>query len=152
MRRLPSGTVTLLFSDIEGSTRLLHELGDRYAEVLAEHRRVLRELSRGTAGSRWTRRETRFSSRSRAPAMRWRLPGRPATRSPAEGYVGADVHRAARIMGAGHGGQVLVSGTTQRLLDSTMQLRNLGKHPLLPDPPFTPSGTRTAPAELSVIH
>jgi class 3 adenylate cyclase len=40
---LPSGTVTLLFTDIEGSTRLLHELGDRYADVLTEHRRVLRE-------------------------------------------------------------------------------------------------------------
>src|SRR5437879_2199124 len=43
VRQLPSGTVTLLFTDIEGSTRLLHELGDRYAEVVAEHRRVLRE-------------------------------------------------------------------------------------------------------------
>jgi class 3 adenylate cyclase len=40
---LPSGTVTLLFTDIEGSTRLLHELGERYVDVLAEHRRVLRE-------------------------------------------------------------------------------------------------------------
>jgi class 3 adenylate cyclase len=43
VRALPSGTVTLLFTDIEGSTRLLHEFGERYAEVLAEHRRVLRE-------------------------------------------------------------------------------------------------------------
>ena len=43
MRRLPSGTVTFLFTDIEGSTRLLHELGDGYAEALAEHRRTLRE-------------------------------------------------------------------------------------------------------------
>ena len=43
MRALPSGTVTLLFTDIEGSTRLLHELGERYADVLAEHHRVLRE-------------------------------------------------------------------------------------------------------------
>ena len=43
MRELPGGTVTFLFTDIEGSTRLLHELGDRYADVLAEHRRVLRD-------------------------------------------------------------------------------------------------------------
>jgi class 3 adenylate cyclase len=43
VRQLPSGTVTLLFTDIEGSTRLLHELGERYMEVLAEHRRVLRD-------------------------------------------------------------------------------------------------------------
>ena len=43
MRELPTGTVTFLFTDIEGSTRLLHEHGERYAELLAEHRRVLRE-------------------------------------------------------------------------------------------------------------
>ena len=44
MRELPSGTVTFLFTDIEGSTRLLHELGDRYAAVLAEHRQTLRKV------------------------------------------------------------------------------------------------------------
>jgi class 3 adenylate cyclase len=43
MRPLPTGTVTLLFTDIEGSTRLLHELGDGYPDVLAEHRRILRD-------------------------------------------------------------------------------------------------------------
>ena len=67
MPELPSGTVTLLFTDIEGSTHLLHELGQRYADVLAEHRRVLREASRGTVVSRWIHRETRSSSCSRAP-------------------------------------------------------------------------------------
>ena len=44
MRQLPTGTVTFLFTDIEGSTRLLHELGDSYADALAEHRRLLREV------------------------------------------------------------------------------------------------------------
>jgi len=44
MRELPVGTITLLFTDIEGSTRLLHELGERYAAVLAEHRRILRDV------------------------------------------------------------------------------------------------------------
>ena len=47
-----------------------------------------------------------------------------------EGYVGADVHRAARIMSAGHGGQVLVSETTRQLLDASMELRDLGDHRL----------------------
>ena len=50
MRALPTGTVTFLFTDIEGSTRLLHELGDRYAEVLADHRRTLREAIAANAG------------------------------------------------------------------------------------------------------
>ena len=47
MRERPGGTVTFLFTDVEGSTRLLHELGDRYAEVLAEHRRALRDAFSG---------------------------------------------------------------------------------------------------------
>ena len=45
MRELPSGTVTLVFTDIEGSTRLLRDHGSEYAELLAEHRRALREIS-----------------------------------------------------------------------------------------------------------
>jgi class 3 adenylate cyclase len=58
-KELPTGTVTFLFTDVEGSTRLLHELGaEGYAEALAEHRRVVREAcaEQGRAGSRWTRR------------------------------------------------------------------------------------------------
>ena len=50
VRQLPSGTVTLLFTDIEGSTRLLHELGERYADVLADHRRVVRDAFSRTGG------------------------------------------------------------------------------------------------------
>ncbi len=104
--------------------------------------------SRGTAALRWTLRATRSSSRSRAPPMRCAAAGAAQrgladgpvrvrigvhTGEPivtAEGYVGADVHRAARIMSAGHGGQVLVSETTRQLLDASMELRDLGDHRL----------------------
>ena len=148
MRQLPTGTVTLLFTDIEGSTRLLHELGDGYAAVLAEHRRILRDaFARVTAASRWTRKAMRSSTRSLAQTdaaaaaddaqralsagpVRVRIgvhTGEPRVTD--EGYVGADVHRAARIMSAGHGGQVLVSEATRRLLDSA-PLRDLGEHRL----------------------
>jgi predicted ATPase len=145
---LPSGTVTLLFTDIEGSTRLLHELGSRYADVLAEHRRVLREaFSRHGGVEVDTQGDAFFVAFARAGdavaaageaqdaladgPVRVRIgvhTGEPAVTE--EGYVGADVHRAARIMGAGHGGQVLLSETTQRLLDSTRELRDLGEHRL----------------------
>jgi predicted ATPase len=145
---LPSGTVTLLFTDIEGSTRLLHELGGRYADVLAEHRRVLREaFSRHGGVEVDTQGDAFFVAFARAGdavaaageaqdaladgPVRVRIgvhTGEPAVTE--EGYVGADVHRAARIMGAGHGGQVLLSETTQRLLDSTRELRDLGEHRL----------------------
>ena len=66
MRDLPSGTVTFLFTDIEGSTRLLHELGGAYAEVLVEQRRSL-----VTAVSRLTRRETRSSLPLPEPVTLW---------------------------------------------------------------------------------
>jgi predicted ATPase len=145
---LPSGTVTLLFTDIEGSTRLLEELGDAYADVLAEHHRVLRDafLRRGgvevdTAGDGFF---YAFAGAGDAVAaagegqdalaggqIRVRMgvhTGEPLVT--AEGYVGVDVHRAARIMGAGHGGQVLVSETTRQLLDDAADLRDLGDHRL----------------------
>ena len=50
MRELPTGTVTLLFTDIEGSTKLLAELGKRHVEALAEHRRIVREACAGHGG------------------------------------------------------------------------------------------------------
>ena len=133
MRGLPSGTVTFLFTDIEGSTRLLHELGERYADVLAEHNRLLREaLSRhgglevGTqgdsffvafadAGARSPPRETFRPALAGGP-VRVRIgihTGEAVVTD--EGYVGIDVHRAARIMSAGHGGQVLLSETTRHV-------------------------------------
>jgi predicted ATPase/class 3 adenylate cyclase len=148
VQNLPRGTVTLLFSDIEGSTRLLHEFGDRYAEVLAEHRRVLREAFARYGGVEVdTQGDAFFVAFARASdavaaageaedglangPVRVRIgihTGEPIVTD--EGYVGVDVHRAARIMGAGHGGQVLVSETTRRLLDSTVGLRDLGDHRL----------------------
>ena len=134
---LPSGTVTFLFTDVEGSTRLLHALGaEAYAEALAEHRRVIREACAAPrAASRSTRRATPSSSRSRLRPARSRPQLRSPKRSPParstcasastpgrrcstdEGYVGDDVHRAARIAAAGHGGQVLVSASTARLVE-----------------------------------
>jgi predicted ATPase/class 3 adenylate cyclase len=148
VRELLSGTVTLLFTDIEGSTRLLHELGNRYAEVLAEHRRVLRDaFSRHGGIEVDTQGDAFFVAFARASdavaaageaqdaladgPVRVRIgihTGEPVVTE--EEYVGVDVHRAARIMGAGHGGQVLVSETTRPLLDSTVELRELGEHRL----------------------
>ena len=148
MRELPSGTVTLLFTDIEGSTRLLHDLGERYADVLAEHRRVLREaFSRYGGVEVDTQGDAFFVAFARAGdavaaagAAQAALVDGPVsvrigvhTGEPVvteEGYVGLDVHRAARIMGAARGGQVLVSETTASLLDSTENLRDLGEHRL----------------------
>jgi predicted ATPase/class 3 adenylate cyclase len=148
MAELPTGTVTLVFTDIEGSTSLLHELGERYADVLAAHRRVLRDaFSRHGGVEVDTQGDAFFIAFARAAdavaAARdaqaalvdgpvWvRIglhTGEPVVTE--EGYVGLDVHRAARIMGAGHGGQVLLSETTARLLDSGADLRDLGEHRL----------------------
>ena len=148
MRQLPTGTVTLVFTDIEGSTRLLHELGDAYADVLAEHRRLIRDsFARHDGVEVDTQGDAFFYAFARATdaaaaadeaqraleagPVRVRIgvhTGQPhVTR---EGYIGADVHRAARIMSAGHGGQVLVSEATRRLLDSQLRLRDLGEHRL----------------------
>jgi predicted ATPase/class 3 adenylate cyclase/Flp pilus assembly protein TadD len=148
MRPLPSGTVTLLFTDIEGSTRLVDELGERYAEVVAEHRRVLRgAFSRHGGIEVDTQGDAFFVAFARSSdavlaadeaqdaladgPVRVRIgihTGEPVVTE--EGYVGIDVHRAARIMGAGHGGQVLLSEATARLLDSRIELRDLGEHRL----------------------
>ena len=145
---LPSGTVTLLFTDIEGSTRLLEELGDDYAEVLAEHHRVLREVfSRhngvevDTAGDGFFVAFARATDAVAAAAdgqsaldsgpVRVRIgihTGEPTLTETK--YVGIDVHKAARIMSAGHGGQVLVSEATRQLLDSADTLDDLGQHRL----------------------
>src|SRR6266536_5572240 len=142
MRELPRGTVTFLFTDIEGSTRLLRELGaEDYANALAEHRRVFREASERHGGVEVdTQGDAFFVAFSTAPAAldaaraaqaELELPVRMGlhTGTPLltdEGYVGADVHRAARIAAAGHGGQVLVSAATAALVE-TSYLRNLGE-------------------------
>jgi predicted ATPase/class 3 adenylate cyclase len=148
MRQLPSGTVTFLFSDIEGSTRLLQELGESYADALAEHRRIVREVIERHAGVEVdTQGDAFFIAFARASealaaaaeAQQALAPGRIRVRIGVhtgepivteEGYVGIDVHRAARIAAAGHGGQVLVSQTTRDLLDAATELRDLGEHRL----------------------
>jgi predicted ATPase/class 3 adenylate cyclase len=148
MRDLPRGTVTLLFTDIEGSTRLLHELGDEYADVLAEHRRLLREafgrhggVEVDTQGDAFFYAFERAADAVAAAAdaqadlrdgpVRVRIgvhTGEPLVTD--EGYVGMDVHRAARIMSAGHGGQVVVSEYTRAQLDGDAILTDLGLHRL----------------------
>jgi predicted ATPase/class 3 adenylate cyclase len=143
---LPSGTVTFLFTDIEGSTRLLHEFGDGYAEALAKHRRVLRAafarhdgVEVGTEGDAFfvafARASDALAAASEGQAglvgpIRVRMgvhTGEPLLTD--EGYVGMDVHRAARIAAAGHGGQVLVSQSTRDLAGAD-DLRDLGEHRL----------------------
>jgi predicted ATPase/class 3 adenylate cyclase len=144
--KLPTGTVTFLFTDIEGSTRLLQELGDGYAAVLAEHHRVLREAWREHDGvevdtqgdaffvafSRATEAVAAAARAQRALAggpvkVRMGLhTGEPLTDG--KDYVGLDVHRAARIAAAGHGGQVLLSQATADLAGA--DVRDLGLHRL----------------------
>ena len=147
-RLLPSGTVTFLFTDVEGSTRLLHDLGaEAYAEALAEHRRIVRDAFTAHGGFEVdTQGDAFFVAFPTAPGAL--AAAAEATRSLAEGpikvrmglhtgtpvltdegYVGADVHRAARIAAAGHGGQILVSAATAQLL-ATDNLRDLGLHRL----------------------
>ena len=148
MPELPSGTVTLLFTDIEGSTGLLHELGDRYAGVLAAHRSILRDAATQHGGVEVdTQGDSFFFAFARATdavaaargaqsalgaaPVRVRMgmhTGEPLITE--EGYVGVDVHRAARIMAAGHGGQVLLSDATAAAAPATEPVRDLGEHRL----------------------
>jgi len=154
-----SGTVTFLFTDIEGSTRALQTFGDAgYAGLLAEYRRILRdrcserggrELEAPGDGFLFTFPRAKDSllavvaaqrAIARHPwpqdaAVRVRMglhTGEPL--SAESGYVGIDVHRAARICAAAHGGQILVSRTTHDLvaddLPSGIRLRDLGEHRL----------------------
>ena len=148
MGALPEGTVTFLFTDIAGSTRLLHELGPaRYAEALAEHRRIVREAAAAQGGTEVDTQGDAFflvfptagAAAAAAQAARDELAagavrvrmglhtGVP-TRT-GEGYVGLDVHRGARIAALAHGEQILVSPATAALLDSE-PLRDLGQHRL----------------------
>ncbi|MET0939473.1 MAG: adenylate/guanylate cyclase domain-containing protein, partial [Gaiellaceae bacterium] len=145
---LPSGTVTFLFTDVEGSTRLLHEHGDRYADLLAEHRAALRDaFTRHDGVEVDTQGDAFFVAFSRATdavsaageardalaagSIRIRMglhTGEPLLTD--EGYVGMDVHRAARIAAAAHGGQIVVSEATRRLMDADAGVRDLGEHRL----------------------
>ena len=159
MTDLPSGTVTFLFTDIEGSTRLLQELGrDRYAGVLAEHERLLRAAFTEAGGHVIDTQGDAFliAFRSAAHAVRAAASAQRALKShrwpkgmplsvrmgihtgePVRGeerYVGLGVHKAARICSAGHGGQVLLSKTTHDLLEgegpSDIGFVDLGEHRL----------------------
>jgi predicted ATPase len=169
MMEQPAGTVTLVFTDIEGSTRLLRELGEQaYGSALAEHRRVVRQAfgSRGgyEVDSEGDAFFYAFASASQAvasveAAMRALDPmpvnirvgvhtGEPALDPPK--YLGLDVHLAARVMAAGHGGQVLLTLATRDLVE--VSTRDLGEHRLkdfegpvalcqLGDRPFPPLRT-----------
>jgi predicted ATPase/class 3 adenylate cyclase len=147
---LPTGTITFLFTDVEGSTTLLQELGtEMYARALADHRATLRDAF---ASHRGVEVDTQgdaffcvFSSARDAVAcaaevqgglaatpIRVRMGLHSGEALVSEGhYVGLDVHQAARIGAAGHGGQVLLSPTTAALLESeSFSLRDLGEHRL----------------------
>ncbi len=156
--RLPTGTVTFLFTDIEGSTQLLQHLGDHYATLLAEYRHLIRtEVQRQGGAEVDHPGDAFFFSFPRAQsalvasiaAQRALLAhtwpdgialgvrmglhtGEPRPADP--GYVGMDVHRAARICHAGHGGQILLSNTTRILVEeglpAEVTLRDLGMHRL----------------------
>jgi class 3 adenylate cyclase len=144
MTTLPSGTVTFVFSDVEGSTGLLKRLGDRYGELLAEHRRIVRETFAVHGGVEidmqgdafffaFGRARDAVSAAVAAQQAHAEQPwpdgervlvrmglhtGEPALGD--EGYLGLDVVRAARLSAAGHGGDVLLSETTRALLGSSL--------------------------------
>ena len=154
MSDAPSGTVTLLFTDIEGSTRLLQQAGAAYADLLAEHRRLLRSAFDGHGGFEVDTEGdaffVAFASATEAVAAAAEAQRALAVHAWPDGheirvrigihtgeprlighdYVGLDVHRAARVMAAGHGGQVLLSQSTRELLDDGFDTRDLGEHRL----------------------
>jgi YVTN family beta-propeller protein len=158
MPELPSGTVTFLFTDIEGSTALVKRLGGRYAQVLAGHQRILREAFTAHGGHEVdTQGDSFFVAFPRAKdavaaavgaqrdltAHAWpegvkvRVRMGLHTGEPQVGderYVGIGVHKAARIGAAGHGGQVLLSSTTRELVEDELPpgvtVRDLGERRL----------------------
>jgi class 3 adenylate cyclase/ABC-type branched-subunit amino acid transport system substrate-binding protein len=158
MSELPRGTVTFLFTDIEESTSLLRRYGDRYAEVLADHRSILRDACARHGGHEIDAQgDSMFVAFATAhDALRAAVDGQVAlekrvwpegatvrvrmglhTAEPAlsdGAYVGLGVHRAARICAAAHGGQVVVSSATRSVLAERgapgVTLRDLGPHRL----------------------
>jgi DNA-binding NarL/FixJ family response regulator len=140
-------SVSLLFTDIEGSTRLVQELGDRYAAALDNHRGVVRAAARERGGTEIDCRGDEFSiafadvseavaaaeaiQAAHTAAVRVRIGIHTGEPLRIEGaYVGVDVHRAARICAAGHGGQVLLSEAAAADLGNGAVLRDLGEHHL----------------------
>ncbi|HEV8054410.1 MAG TPA: adenylate/guanylate cyclase domain-containing protein [Candidatus Limnocylindrales bacterium] len=155
---LPTGTVTFVMSDIEGSTRLLQALGDRYSVVLDDHYRILIDACTAAGGLQVsTEGDATFFAFPEAPAaLRAAIGAQRSIEShpwPSDAtvrvrmgihtgdgrkmgstYVGLDVHRVARIAGAGHGGQILVSAATRALAERSLpegaELQDLGQHRL----------------------
>lgn len=144
---LPAGTVTLLFTDIEGSTRLIEELGEEgYVQVLAEHRRLLRGALSGHGGVEVDTQGDAFLYAFSNPveAVAAAVQGQEALafgqvkvrmglhtgelQLTGEGYAGRELHRAARIAASGYGGQIVVSAATQAFVDG--ELTELGEHRL----------------------
>jgi YVTN family beta-propeller protein len=154
---LPTGTVTFLFTDIEGSTRLLKQLGEHYAAVLAEHQQILRKAVEERGGREIDNQGEAFffafasansalgaavlaqralaaNEWANAAEVRVRMgihTGEPIVGG--ERYVGLGVHRAARIGAVGHGGQVLLSTATRELVDielTGVSIRDLGSYRL----------------------
>ena len=160
MAGLPTGTVTLLFTDIEGSTSLVHRLGEGFGAVREQHRRLLRRAVAEAGGHEVECRADEFfavfqRAKDGAAAavaaqrllaghgwpegvsLRVRMglhTGEPGVEG--GGYLGLDVHRAARICAAGHGGQILLSQTTRDLLAGGFEVKDLGSYSLagLPAP------------------
>ncbi|MGN6791498.1 MAG: ATP-binding protein [Streptosporangiaceae bacterium] len=158
MQELPTGTVTMLFSDIEGSTRLLTRLGERYAEALSAQRDLLRRAFAAGGGQELGTEGDSFFVvfDSAVGAVRACIDGQRALAShewPAgehvrvrmglhsgeptrhdDGYVGMDVHRAARIAATAHGGQIVLSDATRQLVESRLaegvRIRDLGTYRL----------------------
>jgi predicted ATPase/class 3 adenylate cyclase len=156
--QLPTGTVTFLFTDVEGSTKLLQHLGRGYREVLEEHARLIRKAVREAGGTEVsTEGDAFFLVFPTAPeavgaavavqralathpwpegvTIRVRMGLHTGTGSlGGDNYLGIDVHRAARVASAAHGGQVLLSAATRTLVDHVLPegatLRNLGEHRL----------------------
>jgi class 3 adenylate cyclase len=158
MAERPTGIVTFLFTDIEGSTRLLQRLGDDYRALLADHHRLIREAVRSCAGVEVKTEGDAFFVvfRAASDAIRAAVAAQRALAAHAwpqgvttsvrmgihtgeagivaDEYVGLDIHRAARIAAAAHGGQVLVSEAVRELTAGTLpdgvSLRDLGEHRL----------------------
>ena len=152
---LPAGTVTFLFTDVEGSTTLLHERGaEEYAKALAEHRRVIREACAAHDGVEVdTQGDAFFFAFPTAPgaltaasAFTDTLAAGPIqvrvglhTGTPLlteEGYIGDDVHFGARVASSAHGGQVVLSSATAQLVE--IELTDLGEHRLKDIPQAVP--------------
>jgi DNA-binding NarL/FixJ family response regulator/class 3 adenylate cyclase len=152
MPELPTGTVTFVFTDVEGSTRLVRDLGDSYVGVISDHRRLVREALAARNGYEVDARgdefflafqspddavEAAIAIQERHDSHEW--PGPPVrvrigihTGVPSiedDDYVGLDVHTVARLCAAGHGGQILLSQASVDTLDD-VEVKDLGRHVL----------------------